>query len=176
MSNPAIDVTKMDLGPCMVSFDGTDLGATLGNVVVTWKYLKSQFKADQYGQTVLDSAISGIDISITTELAEIKNKAVWSVVFPHATVVGTTTKALHFNDKMTVRDLGSAKILILHPMANGATDYSQDFKFLLAVSTEESSYSLSPTEQQKLKIVWRIYPDMTSLPAQYFVYGDPSIT
>lgn len=176
-TSPTITPANLDLGPCTVTFNSVDLGATLGNVTVKWKYFKSPFKADQYGQTLLDHAISGIDITITTDLAEIKNKDNWSVVFPNATVhTHLSNKAIHWDDKMTIRDASQAQKLVLHPLANDSGDASQDWTFFKAVSTEESQFVLSPTEQQKLHIVWRVYPDYTTTPAQFFVFGDTTIS
>ena len=67
---------NMELTPCRVKFKGpgalsfVDLGGTLGNVNVKFKFEKADIKADQFGSTVLDRRVKGIMGTIETELAE----------------------------------------------------------------------------------------------------------
>lgn len=91
VSYAAVDTNNMELTPMKVKFKGpgaataVDLGGTLDNVVISMGYKKSDIKADQFGSTVLDRRVSGIDIKVTTSLVEIQSKDIWKVVFPHAT-------------------------------------------------------------------------------------------
>lgn len=96
VSFATLNAQNLELTPMRVSFQGpgqtvaADLGGTLGNVLVKMGYKKSDLKADQLGSTVIDRRVSGIDISVTTEIAEIQNKTLWKVVFPHATILNTS--------------------------------------------------------------------------------------
>jgi len=96
VSFASVDTNNMELTPMKVSFQGPgqstaiDLGGTLGNVVIAMAYKKADIMADQFGKTVLDRRVSGIDIKVTTELVEIQNKDIWKVVFPHATKIPHT--------------------------------------------------------------------------------------
>lgn len=91
MSISNITVSDFELTPMRVSFkppsavDFTDLGGTLNNVVVTIGYKKAPMKADQAGTEPIDHKVSGLEVKVTTTLAEIKNKNKWLVAFPHAT-------------------------------------------------------------------------------------------
>jgi hypothetical protein len=182
MSFAAIDTTKMELSPMRVSY-GTvgsevDLGATLGNVVISAKYMKAPLKADQSGETVRDRRVSGIEVTVTTELSEIQNKDIWQVVFPHATKSGTGTgslAAITFNDAIGQGDLANAKRLILHPLSKADADKSSDYTFYKALASAESSITYGPTEQARLKIVWNILPDESGTPNSFFRYGDPAV-
>lgn len=90
------DVNKMELTPMRVKFkspgaaSAIDLGGTLDNVVISMAYKKSDIKFDQLGTTVADRRVSGIEIKVTTSLAEIQNKDIFKIVFPHATQVPKT--------------------------------------------------------------------------------------
>lgn len=87
---------NMELTPMKVKWQPpgassyVDLGGTLDNVLINIAYKKADIMADQLGKTVLDRRVSGIDIKVTTSLAEIQNKEVLKVLFPHATEVPNT--------------------------------------------------------------------------------------
>ena len=170
-------VTNLDIGPCTVNFDGVDLGGTLENATITFKYDKADMKADQYGTSLLDQAVSGMEVTIETSLAETRDKDKLAKVFPNATMVGTSPDALAFNDKVATRMEPLSGILILHPIVEGAaTNENFDYYFYKAVPTEESSYVFSPTDQGKMKIVWRVLLDTSTDPARIFRYGDKDLT
>lgn len=177
MSNAAITVSKFDIGPCMVTYDGVDLGGTLGNVTINFKYEKADMKADQTGNTVLDQAVSGIDVTIETEFAEVRDKTKLAKLFPNADLAGTSPhQYLDFKDKVASRMLASkAKALSLHPIVEADSSLDYDWYFYKAAPTEESSYVFGPAEQAKLKIVWRVYLDLSVTPGQMFRMGDQSL-
>ena len=74
MSYATVTTSNMELTPMRVTYNGVDLGGTLANVVISAKYAKSNILADQSGSTVRDRRVSGVEITVTTELSEIKNK------------------------------------------------------------------------------------------------------
>lgn len=179
MSYATVTTSSMELTPMRVTFDGADLGGTLGNVVIAAKYAKSEIKADQSGSTVRDRRVSGVEITVTTELAEVKNKDLWKVVFPHATKAGTGTGALaaiDFKENMGDSDQANAKHLILHPLSLPDASTGSDYHFWKAVASAESSITYGPNEQARLKIVWNILPDESASPNPFFRYGDPGVT
>lgn len=258
-----IDTKNMELTPMKVKFKppgasvASDLGGTLDNVVISMGYKKADIKADQLGSTVLDRRVSGIDIKVTTSLAEIQNKDIWKIVFPHATqvpkvltavavtadtpalatktahglvagqkvkfingtlptglVVGTVyyviAAGLTANDFELSATLGGAAInttgsdgsgdleivgagaidwnsaigdgdqsnageLTLHPLSKADADVDTDWTFYKACSSAESEISYGPEGQAKLKTVWTILPDLSSVPARFFRYGDTTL-
>lgn len=175
MSNAVVTTSSMELTPMRVTFNGVDLGGTLANVVINAKYSKSEIKADQSGSTIRDRRVSGIEVTVTTELAEIKNKDIWKVVFPHATLISTGTAAIDFKQNIGDGDLSNAHELVLHPLSQSDATVSQDYTFFKAVASAESSITYGPTEQARLKIVWNILPDESAVPNKFFRYGDPAL-
>lgn len=179
MSTATVTTSNMELSPMIVKY-GTagaevDLGGTLGNVVISAKYSKSNILADQSGSTVRDRRVSGVEVTVTTELAEIQNKDIWKIVFPHATLTGSgTSGTIAFNSNIGDSDLSNAKQLILHPESKGALDVTGSYIFFKAVASAESSISYSPTEQARLKIVWNILPDESATPNKFFKFGAES--
>ena len=178
MSQAVVTTSNMELTPMRVTFDGVDLGGTLGNISFTAKYMKANIMADQSGQTVRDRRVSGIEVTLTTELTEIQNKDIWKVVFPHATKIGTGTgslAAIKFDQNVGDGDLANAKQLVLHPLSKPDADLSTDYTFFKAVASAESSITFGPTEQARLKIVWNILPDESQVLNKFFRYGSPAI-
>jgi hypothetical protein len=175
MSYATVTTSSMELTPMRVTFDGNDLGGTLSNVVISAKYAKSNIMADQSGSTVRDRRVSGIEITVTTELTEIQNKALWAVVFPHAEYITTGTAAIVFNENMGDSDLAKAKELVLHPLSKTDGDLTTDYTFYKATASAESSITYGPNEQARLKIVWNILPDESVQPNQFFKFGDPAV-
>jgi hypothetical protein len=100
MSTANITVSDFELTPMRVSFKGpgesafSDLGGTFGNVLVTMSYKKAPLKADQAGTEPIDHKVSGLEVKVTTTLAEIQNKQKWKIAFPHATKVATAITAV----------------------------------------------------------------------------------
>lgn len=171
-----VQTSNMELTPMRVTFDGVDLGGTLSNVTVSVKYGKADIKADQSGETIRDRRVNSLMVTVTTELAEIQDKDIWKVAFPHADLVTSgLNKAMYFTTQMGASDLAVSKELILHPLSKADADLSGDFKFYLAAASEESEIVYGPNDQTKLKVVWNILPDDSVQPEQFFFYGDPSI-
>lgn len=176
-SYSTVTTSQMELTPMRVKFKGVDLGGSLGNVTVNMEFPKAEIKADQLGTSILDRRVTGLNVTIETELAEIKNKDIWKVVFPHAHLVdgGLSGKQMTFLSNVGDSDLDNAGVLILHPLSKADADVSGDFKFFLACADAKSSIVYGPNDQARLKIIWNILPDTTATPAKYFVHGDPSI-
>lgn len=172
-----ITVSNFDIGPCQVYWDGDDLGGTLGNVSIKFKYDKADLKADQTGVTILDQAVSGVDVTIETMFAEVRNKVQLQKLFPNSDIGGTSPhQFIDFNNKVASRMLASyAKNLQLHPLVEDVAGKDFDWMFWKAAPTEESEYLFSATEQAKMKLVWRVYLDLSQSPARMFRMGDSTL-
>lgn len=168
--------TNMELSPVQVVYNSVDLGGTLGNAVINVKYTKADIKADQFGSTVLDRKVSGLDITVTTELAEVKNKSTVQVIFPMATMhTSGSETALEWDSQVGVNDLSYAQTLTLHPLSITAGTVDYDHTFFLATASSESTITYGPTEQAKMKIIWNVLPDTTVTPARFYRYGNTTI-
>ena len=177
MSFATVSTSKMELTPMRVKFNGVDLGGTLGNVSVNVEFVKSEIKADQSGETVRDRRTSGLNISVVTELTQIKDKAKWKAVFPHADLVtdGFGNQMMFFKNIIGDSDLVRSFPLILHPLSLPDIDLSGDYKFYLACADAKSEVVYGPKDQTRLKITWNILPDDSVLPERFMIHGDPTI-
>lgn len=186
MSFATVATTNMEMTPMRVTFTpngGTalDLGGTLDNVVITIAYKKSPIMADQYGKTELDARVSGVDFKVTTSLAEVQNVSdIWTAVFPNATLVpggtGFSGKvALDFLSAIGGGSFDKAGELLLHPLSQADSVKDYDFTFYKVCSSEESEITYAADGQAKLKIVWKVYPDISMNPAPFFRHGDAAL-
>lgn len=158
-----------------------DLGATLDGVVISIAYKQSFLKADQLGSTDIDARVSGIDIKITTSLAEILNKDnVWDIMFPDADLTSGTgsyngSKAVDFKSRVGAKLSDSFHQLLLHPLAVDDTDKSTDYLCYKVASTEETELTYTAEGQLKGKIVFKVYPDFSTSPARFMRFGDKDL-
>jgi len=149
----------------------TNLGATLGTIKVAIKTNKAHLLADQTGSTPLDSAISGHEFTLTTEMPQTRDYLLASYLFPHATLEGGTpydgtspSAALQWNNKVGSRDLTVAGMLTMHPQDLPTNNSAYDMTFYVACPTEMSEIDNGPAKQSTWKVVWTVYPD-TANPA-----------
>lgn len=167
---------NMELTPCRITANGVDLGGSLGNVKVNINYDKADIKADQFGTTVLDRVVSGLNVTIETELVEYKNKDIIKVIFPNMIEpFSGPNKGAYFVSKVGEHDISLAYPVILHPLSKQDADLSGDFLFYKALADGKSTVTLSPTEQVKLKLHWNVYIDTSVQPGRFMFHGDPSI-
>ncbi len=176
-SDAVVTTSKMELTPMRVTFKGVDLGGTLGNVTITPETEKAEILADQSGSSVRDRRVSGFNVTIETELAEIKNKDIWKAVFPNAKLVdgGLAGKQIYFENNIGDSDLDNAGELILHPLSLPDVDLSGNYKFFKACADAKSSIVYGPAEQARLKILWNVLLDDSVVPNRFFIHGDPAI-
>lgn len=172
----SVNPDNLELSPCRVTYKGVDLGGTSGNVVVKMEQTLSELKVDQYGSTIIDKRTSGFKYSIDLEIDEVKFKDNWKILFPSALVAEQGgQKNVYFDSQMSFSQRSSAGALVLHPLALPDTDKSEDFYVWLAAAEAKTDWTFSPSEQVKLKITFTIYPDFTTTPARFFIFGDPAV-
>jgi hypothetical protein len=176
VSSATVNPNSLELTPMRVTYNGVDLGATLSNVVITPKATKAPLKADQLGTTIIDQRVSGHEMMVVTEIAEIKNKDRLKVAFPWINeVTSGPNKQLYADSQVGRSDQSDAQELILHPLSLADVDLSGDWKFYKAVAMGDGEFTYGPEGQVKVKVTWRILPDFTTNPPRFFVHGDPSI-
>lgn len=183
-TQPTVTVTNLQISPMQIFWKPpggssfVDLGASLKNIKVEIKTTKAPMKADQYGGSVLDESVSGHEVKISTELAEILDKTKWQVVFPNGVLTTSGgTSAFDIRNAVGARSLPLCGTLKLHPLALDVTDTSLDFMAYKAIATAESNIGWGPTEQATLPITWMILPDTaaTGNGARWLRIGDPTL-
>lgn len=175
MSFANINPSKFDLTPQRITYKGIDLGGSLGNVAINVETTMADLKADQFGDGIIDSRVSGLKMTITTELTQILDHDTWKVVFPFYKRVGTNPYSFYFDSQVGKAASDVSGELILHPLSKADADKSADYKFWKAFATAKATPTYGPTEQARLQLEFMILPDFTSQPARFMLYGDPAI-
>lgn len=164
-----------ELTPCRVTFGGVDLGGT-DKVSVKIEQKLSAIKADQEGDADIDQKVSGMKITVETALDEVKLKANWAVVFSaNKLVTQNGHQSFYFDSQVGASMRAAAKLLNIHPLSMPDDDLSADINIYLATANPSSQLDFSSSEQQKLKVTFMAYPDFTTQPARWMIYGDPGV-
>lgn len=164
-----------ELSPCRLTYGGVDLGGT-DKVSVKIEEKLAPLKADQLGDTVIDNKVSGFKVTIETALDEVQLKANWKVVFPaHKLVTQGGNTMFYFDSQIGQSMAALAKPLIIHPLSKVDGDKSTDVYIYLATAMPTSNLDFSSSEQQKLKVTFDVYPDFTTQPPRFLLYGDPAV-
>lgn len=164
-----------ELSPCRITYGGVDLGGT-DKVSVKIEEKLAPLKADQLGDTVIDNKVSGFKVTIETSLNETQLKSNWKVIFPaHKLVTQGGNTMFYFDSQVGQSMLALAKPLILHPLSKVDADKSTDIYVYLATAMPSSNLDFSSSDQQKLKVTFDVYPDFTTQPPRFMVYGDPAV-
>lgn len=152
----AADIDNVKLGPCSVSFNGTDLGHTKGGVTVEYSPEYHDITVDKYGETVVEKVVVGESLKATVPLAEATQS-----ILENAIPAGTAESA----DKLTVgKDAGErmgqyAAELVLHPLANEEADLSEDVVFYKALVSEPIEYTFGNDDERIIEVVFEAIAD-----------------
>lgn len=175
LSYSTITPGNFDLGPCRVTLGGVDLGGT-DKCTLKIEEKTSPIKADQLGETDIDDRVSGLKISVETALDEVLLKSNWKAVFrAHKLVTSGGQTSFYIDSQIGASMLDLAQTLVLHPLGKADSDLSADVKIYLATAIPSSEIVNSSGEQKKLKVTFKVYPDFTTTPPRFMIYGDPSV-
>lgn len=175
-SSSNVNTRNIELSPMRVTYNGVDLGGTEGGVDVSMKTKTAAIKVDQFGDTEVDSVVSGQEYMVKLTLVESKDKGKWKVAFPFIRLIDNgTDKQMYFEVKVGTHLLDLAQALVLHPQSKDDSDKAGDFLFYKAVAKSATELKFGPDKQVGLQVEFMIYPDTTTTPARYLVHGDPAI-
>lgn len=128
------NATNIQLGPCTVTFKGRDMGHTIGGVTVSYKPNFHKTSVDKYGTGVVEQFLVGEEMSATFNLAEF-TLANWQDVINQSTLQGDDSVSV--GSTAGKKASANAGLLVLHPIAAGATVRDYDVSIYKAVVTSE---------------------------------------
>jgi hypothetical protein len=162
---------NINLGTCSISFDGTDLGLTIGGVEVAVDTNSYETTVDQFGETVVGSRITGRNVTAKVPMAE-TTLGNLVLIMPGAVLSGDGNK-VSVSTGIGTDLLAAAKVLILHPVDLAAGDKSQDFTIPLASTPGGINFAYKIDEERIYMAEFKGFPDAAGL---LFTYGDPAAT
>lgn len=160
------DATNIKIGACSVTFNSVDLGHTKGGVEVTYAPEFADITADQYGNTPIDKALTGEVMTVKVPLTE-SQVANLNVAAPLSTLAGATDARATVGKDAGARLGAQAAQLVLHPLVNGASDYSDDIVLHKAVSHGEVVLPFMVDEQRVIEVEFIALIDTTKSNGNY---------
>lgn len=116
------DVQKVKAGVCSVTFNGVDLGHTLGGVEVTYEPSHHDVTVDKYGETIVEKVLTGEKLVAKVPLAE-KTIANLKAAMPQGQFAGAANARIQLGKSSGASARSVAAQLVLHPIGEGTRAY-----------------------------------------------------
>jgi hypothetical protein len=173
-----MNTENIKLGPCTVTFNGVDLGATIGGVEVEVTTSTHTTTVDQLGDTVVNEYIIGRNCSVKVPLGESTLENLVALM-PGSTLitdgVDPTSKRVDVTVAPGTSLLDSSQKLVLHPTALDPADKSEDFILYKANCPGELQFMYKLDEERVFVASFKAYPDNANNNL-LFGYGDEDAT
>jgi hypothetical protein len=154
------DVTKVDIGPCSMTLGGVDVGHTEGGTKLMYSPTSVELKVDQYGDTPVDYALLGEELSVECNIAEITEANFYkSVTFSTKSTSGGNTMVGMGATAGALASSVSAGELVLHPLSRTAGDKSHDVTLYKVIVDSAIELDFAADKQKILKVVFKALID-----------------
>lgn len=154
-------INNVRIGHATLTFGGVSLGHTMDGVEIEFAREFEDLSVDQYGNTPIDMALTGQDVTIKVKLAE-PNVSSLNVAIPeggHAS--GGSGERLGIGTDAGYLLRTDSKQLVIHPAKNAASDDSEDITIYKAVSSEAVPTNFKIDEQRVFEVTFRALLDET---------------
>lgn len=154
-------LTNVRIGACSVLWGGVSLGHTKDGAEFQFERSFEDLMVDQYGETAVDKALTGQNLTVKVYLAE-PNTSNLHVALPeqgHASGANGERVGLGADAGATLRQF--ARELVLHPLNRAASDDSEDIHIYLAVSMETVALNYKVDEQRVIEVTFQALVDET---------------
>lgn len=153
----AFDIAKAEIsGPCQITFGGIVLGHTVDGVELSAERELKEVMVDRFGHTPIDLILTGNNLRAKFKMAQTEFDQ-WNAAIPETSSfdgAGTADRA-DFGADAGYSLRQDAKVMVIHPMKNAATDFSDDVTIYLAVSAESITLPMRIDEQKVLEVTFR---------------------
>lgn len=158
------------IGESTLTFNGADLGHTMGGVKFTYTPDTEDLKVDKYAGPI-DIALTKEDLVITAQLAEPVVDILKQVYFGGAYATGAGKKQIQLGT--TTGKLAStlAAGLLIHPRAKATSDESEDVLIFKAAPVDEVELNYEIDNQRVFEVKFRALVDENSTQGTLGRYG-----
>lgn len=150
----ASDIAKAKItGPCKIYANGVDMGHTLDGVELTAERELTEVKVDRYGNTPIDYVLTGNHLKVKFKLAQ-NTWDTWNLAVPETSSYdgASTNDRADFGADAGYSLRQDAVQLVIHPLKNAPTDFSEDVTLYKAVSSEDVPLPMKIDEQAVVEI------------------------
>lgn len=109
------DVTKVKVGVCSVTYNGVDLGHTVGGVEIVYQPTHHDVIVDKYGQTIVEKVLTGEQFQAKVPLAEYTIANLKNAI-PQGQFQGAANARVHVGKSSGASARAVAAQLVLHPI------------------------------------------------------------
>lgn len=164
------DVTNVQLGVCSVSFNGVDLGHTIGGVEVTYEPVNQDVMVDKYGDTVVEKYLTGEKWTAKVPMAEFTIANLRRAI-PQSQFAGAANARITIGAAAGKKASDDAAQLVLHPINEGTARH--DMVFYKAIATSEVTISMKNDEAKVIEVTFEALLDETKSDGNYLgLIGD----
>ena len=163
-------VDNIKVGVCSVTFNGVDLGHTVGGVEVTYEPSFQDVIADKYGETVVEKKLLSEKFTAKVPLAEY-TIANLKAAMPNAQYQGAANARVHIGKSSGQSAKALAAQLVLHPINEGTRQF--DVVFHKAVVTSQITLAHKVDETKVIEVEFEALLDETKSDNNYLGFiGD----
>jgi len=134
------DITNVKVGVCDVTFNGTNIGHTIGGVEVTYEPVYKDVMVDAYGETIVEKYLIGEKLTAKVPMAESTIVNMRNAI-PQSTFAGAANARVTIGAKAGKKATDDAYELVLHPSGEG----TRAFDVVLHKAYSSESVTLSHT-------------------------------
>jgi len=133
-----VDTSNLELGPCQVFWNNTDLGYHKG-ATLEYSETYERLEAEDHGEILYDRLVLAKTCKVTVAFQEVVLDLLEEVLINSANPNGDTSRLQIGEDPGAVQR-SFARLLRLHPIKNAAADYSDDVYLFLALPFQPISW------------------------------------
>lgn len=161
-----------ELGPCQITFDGTDLGKTSGGVTLTVEETFAPINTDQDGENPVDEKITGTSVTVEGSLAEITLDN-FAKLFKRSKTTDGNKEKVEILPNVGTSLLANSKTMIIKPYDGGTVTGDPNEWITLGRAGMKASASMTynVSDQRTIGFTATGYPDVNGVIA---TFGDTS--
>lgn len=152
-------VTNVRVSAANVSYNGNDLGHIQGGVTITYAPEYHDVQVDKYGNSVAEKVLIGENLTVECNLAE-STVTNYLIGIPASTSAGGGDRAT-IGRQAGRRMSTDAKQLVIHPIENGATDYSDDVVIHKAIASADMESAFEVDGERLIPVTFQAMIDET---------------
>lgn len=157
-----MDISKVRIGACQITYKGVNIGHTLDGVELTFEREFEDLTVDKYGSSPIDKALTGNKLMAKFKLAQ-PDFASMNIANPEGEGAdGTLGDRIGLGTDAGYLLRQDAGLLVLRPLKNVASvDDSEDIHLYKAVSAENVELSYKVDEQRVIEVTMEALIDET---------------
>lgn len=164
------DITNVKVGACDVTYNGVDLGHTIGGVEVSYEPVYKDVMVDAYGETIVEKYLIGEKLTAKVPLAESTIANLRNAV-PQSTFAGAGNSRITVGAKAGKKATDDAYELVLHPSGEGTRAF--DIVLHKAYSSEAVTVSHTNDGEKVIEVTFQALLDESKSDGNYLgLIGD----